>query len=110
MSTGPRYEVPHKLVGKRILVRLKDDTLRIFDDDKLAATHKKSEIKGKLVQLEGLREAIRADYEMNRRKWAHPKRGKGKATISPNQNKYDVDVQVRKINIYAQIGGEVGYV
>ena len=98
-----RYEVSHTLVGKKIIVRLKNEVLRVFNDDLLVATINQSPIKGKLVQLPGLREAIQKDLRMNARKWAHSKRGKGKATISPILSKYGVDVQVRDLDIYAQI-------
>ncbi len=107
---GSRYEVPHKLVGKKILVRMKGGILRIFDGDTLVATHTESDRKGKLVQLPGLREAIRADREMNARKYAHPKKGKAKATISPTIGKYQVDVERRPLSIYREIGGDVAYV
>ena len=106
---GSRYEVPHTLVGKKIIVRLKDSVLRVFNDDLLLATIDQSQVRGKLVRLPGLREAIRADHKMNARKWAHPKHGKGKATRSPILGKYGVDVQVRDLDIYASIGGEVAY-
>ena len=106
---GSRYEVPHTLVGRKIVVRMADGILRIFDGDTLMATHSQSEIKGRLVQLPGLREAIRADREMNARKWRHPKKGKAKATISPTLSKYPVDVEVRPLSVYRQIGGGVAY-
>ena len=107
---GSRYEVPHTLVGKKIIVRLKDSVLRIYDGDRLMATHAQSPVKGKLVQLPGLRAAILADREMNARKYARPPQGKGKATISPRLGKYAVDVERRPLSVYAQIGGGVGYV
>ena len=78
---GSRYEVPHTLVGKKIIVRLKDSILRVYDGDSLVAVHASSPAKGKLVQLPGLRAAILADREMNARKYARPPKGKGKATI-----------------------------
>ena len=107
---GSRYEVPHKLVGKKIIVRMKDGILRIFDGDTLMATLAESDRKGKLVQLPGLREAIRADREMNARKYVQPKKGKAKATISPTIGKYQVDVERRPLSIYREIGGDVAYV
>jgi len=107
---GSRYEVPHTLVGRKIVVRLKGGTLRVFDGDALVATHTQSPLKGKLVQLPGLREAILADREMNRRKYGRGRRGKGKATRSPIPGKYQVDVQTRPLSVYHQIGGGVGYV
>ena len=106
---GVFYEVPHTLVGKKIVVRLKDKVLRVFDGDMLVATHAQSEVKGRLVQLPGLREAIRADREMNARKWNRFRKGKGKAkaTISPLAGKYHVEVESRPLDVYAQIGGPV---
>lgn len=107
---GCRYEVPHTLVGKKVVVRLKDRTLRVFDGDRLVATHAQPTTKGKLVQLPGLREAILADRQMNARKYDQRRRGKAKATISPMADKYAIDVQTRPLDIYRQIGGgEVTY-
>jgi len=106
---GSRYEVPHALVGRKIIVRMGDGILRIFDGDTLVATHSQSEIKGRLVRLAGLREAIRADREMNARKWRHPRKGKAKATISPTLTKYLVDVEIRPLSVYRRIGGGVTY-
>ncbi|MEN6355579.1 MAG: hypothetical protein ABFD83_00685 [Armatimonadota bacterium] len=42
---GSRYEVPYKLVGKKIVVRLKDGVLRVFDGDELMAMHTQSPTK-----------------------------------------------------------------
>jgi transposase len=102
---GCRYEVPHTLVGKKIVVRLKDGALRVFDGDTLVATHTQPATKGKLVQLPGLRAAILADRQMNARKYDHRRRGKAKATISPSAGRYAVDVQTRPLEIYRRIGG-----
>jgi transposase len=108
---GSLYEVPHTLVGKKIVVRLKDKVLRVFDGDALAVTHAQSEEKGRVVELPGLREAIRADYEMNARKWNRFRKGKGKAkaTISPLAGKYHVEVQSCPLDVYREIGGEVAH-
>jgi len=107
---GSSYEVPHKLVGKKILVRMKDGILRVFDGDTLMATLEESDQKGKLIRLPGLREEIGADREMNVRKYARPEKGKAKATISPALGKYQVDVEIRDLCVYAEIGGEVSNV
>ena len=106
---GSSYEVPHKLVGKKIVVRPKDGFVRIFDGDTLMATPTESPVKGGFVRLPGLREAISADVAMNARKWAAANRGKGKATISPAAGRYPVDVEVRSLAIYGRIGGGVSY-
>jgi len=102
---GNRYEVPHTLVGKKIIARVKDGTLRVFDGDTLVAVHTQPDAKGKLVQLPGLRAAILADRQMNARKYDHRRKGKAKATISPAAGRYAVDVQTRSLDVYRQIGG-----
>ena len=102
---GCRYEVPHTLVGKRIIVRLKDGHLRIFDGNTLLATHTQSPRKGRLVQLPGLREAIRADRRMNARKYDHRSKGKAKATISPSVGRYCISVERRSLDVYRRLGG-----
>ena len=106
---GSCYEVPHTLVGKRIVVRLKDGTLRVFDGDKLMAMLEQSKVKGALVKLPGLREAILGDRKMNARKYDHRRRGKAKATRSPIAGRHFVEVQRRPLDIYAAIGGGVSY-
>ena len=102
---GSRYEVPHTLVGRKIIARLKDGVLRVFDGDTLVATHTQPVAKGKLVQLPGLRAAILADQRMNARKYDHRGKGKAKATISPAAGEYAVDVQTRPLDVYRRIGG-----
>jgi hypothetical protein len=54
---GSRYQVPHTLVGKRILIRFQSASGG-FDGDRLVATHAHSSAKGRLVELPGMREAI----------------------------------------------------
>jgi transposase len=106
---GSRYQVPHTLVGQRILIRFQEGVLRIFDGDRLVATHLQSPQKGRLVALPGLREAILADREMNARKYASPPKGKAKATLSPHLGRYAVEVQRRPLSVYGRIGGEVAH-
>ncbi len=96
------YVVAHTLVGKELLLRVKDKDMRIFDDDRLIVTYKIPEGKGHLVQDKKFYEALRKDKEMNKRKYAHVKRSKGRAksTISPSKPLYDMDVEVRSTHIY----------
>lgn len=106
---GSCYEVPHQLVGRKIVVRMGDGVLRVFDGNALVAMHAVSEVKGKFVRLAGLREAILADRKMNARKYDRRRRSKGKATRSPIAGRYPVDVERRPLSVYAAIGGGVGY-
>jgi hypothetical protein len=72
-------------------------------------THTQSRMKVRLIRLPGLREAILADRKMNARKYAHPPKGKAKATTSPSLGKYSIDVERRPLDVYSRIGGGVAY-
>ncbi len=106
---GNSFVVPHPLVGKQIVLRVKEQIMRIFDDDRLVVTYQIPSTKGNLVQDHRFYAALRKDQEMNRRKYGHHKPGKGRAklTISPSKPKYDIPVDVRPIDVYDQFVQEV---
>jgi len=106
---GNSYVVPHTLVGKQIILRVKNQTMRIIFDDRLVVTYEIPSGKGHLVQKKRFYEALKQDREMNRKKYGHHRQSKGRAkyTISPGKPKYDLDVEVRSIFIYDEIGEEV---
>jgi hypothetical protein len=107
---GNRYVVPHTLVGKTVLARKKDATLRIFNDDELVVTYPIPQEKGQLVQDERFYQALKEDKEQQERKFRQGRQPKGRAiTISPTQPKYPVDVQQRDLAVYQEFGGEVAY-
>jgi hypothetical protein len=103
------YVVAHTLVGKQVILRVKDTTMRIFHNDRLIVTYKIPEGKGHLVQDKRFYEALRKDREMNQRKYKSGRRIKGRAkyTISPRKPQYAMDVQVRPIFLYDQFVEEV---
>jgi transposase len=103
------YVVPHKLVGKKIILRVKDRRMRIFSDDSLIVTYAIPEGKGHLVQDKRFYEALKKDHEMNKRKYNHARRPKGRAkhTISPLKPPYDIAVEIRPMAIYDHAAGEV---
>lgn len=105
---GNSYVVPHKLVGKQIILRVKDNTMRIFDDDQLVVIYTIPEGKGHLVQDKRFYEELKKDHEMNKRKYKGIRRIKGRAkyTISPSKPLYEMDVQVRPILVYDQLAQE----
>jgi hypothetical protein len=106
---GNSYVVPHRLVAKQIVLRVKDHTMRIFEDDRLVVTYEIPSDKGNLVQDKRFYKALQADREMNRRKYGNGRRRKGRAcqTISPLKPLYDMDVQVRPIDYYDWVAEEV---
>jgi transposase len=105
-----RYVVPDPdMANRKVCVRLKDKSLRIFDDNRLIATYEVPEGKGHLVGAEYYG-VLRLDKKMNARKFiTPPRKGRAKATISPSLNKYALDVQIRPVGIYNGIGGEIAY-
>jgi transposase len=96
------YVVDHKLVGKKVLVRMHHSQLRIFDDTKLVVTYSAPEGRGNLVQDPCFYAALKADHELQARKFhasnsktpfAHKAKGRAvKATISPAKGPAAVDV------------------
>jgi transposase len=103
------YVVPHTLVGKKIILRVKDGLMRIFVDDALLVTYEIPEGKGHLIQDRRFYESLKEDHAMNRRKYSHARRLKGRAkqTISPLTPPYDMDVEIRPLAIYDHAAGEV---
>jgi transposase len=106
---GNSYVLPHTLVGKEVLLRVKGTHMRIFRDDELVVTYEVAQGKGKLIQDKRFYEALRKDRQMNARKYGKKdrrKKGRAKNTISPLKPLYEMDVEVRPIAIYDQaIGG-----
>jgi len=106
---GNSYVVPHDLVDKQIILRVKKSIMRIFYNDCLLVTYDIPEGKGHLVQDKRFYEALRKDREMNKRKYKSGRRIKGRAkyTISPSKPQYAMDVEVRPLFIYDQLVEEV---
>jgi len=106
---GNSYVVPHTLVGKNLVLRVKDRCMRIFADDTLIVTYEIPEGKGHLVQDPIFYEALKKDREMNKRKYGQGRRSKGRAkcTISPLKPLYDMDVEIRPVYIYDHVAVEV---
>jgi transposase len=106
---GNSYVVPHTLVGKEILLRVKGTNMRVFRDDELLVTYEVAQGKGALVQEKRFYEALKKDRTMNARKYGNNvrhKKGRAKNTISPLKPLYEMDVEVRPVAIYDQaIGG-----
>jgi len=99
---GNSYVVAHTLVGKKIVMRVKDKTIRVFSDDRLVVTYEIPSGKGHLVQKKRFYENLRKDRAMNARKYHHgrPAKGRAKLTISPLKPRYDMDVEIRPVSVY----------
>jgi transposase len=76
---GNRYVVPHTLVGKSVLLKIKNGALRVYDDNTLVTAYQIPEAKGRLLAHPEFYEALKKDKEQQLRKYRVPA-GKGKAT------------------------------
>jgi len=102
---GNRYRVPHKYVGKKVLLKIKAGFMRIFYDDKELVTYRIAEGKGNMVSHPWLIDALKNDEKQRQRKYRVPT-GKGKATrgLLKHGLPYEV-VQRRSVSEYLRVMG-----
>ena len=72
-----RYILPHQVVGKQIMLKIKNNTIRFYDDDRLLVTYQMPEGKHQLIGNPRFYEALQRDREQQKRKYG---RNKGAAT------------------------------
>jgi len=109
---GNSFVVPHPLVGKQIILRVKDRIFKVFNDNQLIVAYILPEGKGYLVQDKRFYEALRRDKAMNVRKYHNGNRrpkGQAKQTISPLKPLYEMDVEIRPLNVYDQVCAGMAY-
>lgn len=100
---GNRFVVSHTLVGKDVLLRAKDSSLRIYSGDTLLVTYTLPSGKGNLVSDPRFYRALREDAKMAARKYASTRRHKGRAkkTIGISRPRYPMEtVEVRPASAY----------
>lgn len=102
---GNSFVVPHLYVGHKLVLRVKENVMRIFADDVQITIYTIPEGRGHLVQHKRFYQALRQDHEMNKRKYHHSARGKARAkrTIWPRKPRYELEVEVRPIQAYEAI-------
>lgn len=102
---GNRYRVPHKYVGKKVLLKIKAGFMRIFYDDKELVTYRIAEGKGNMISHPWLIDALKNDEKQRQRKYRVPT-GKGKATrgLLKHGLPYEV-VQRRPVSEYLRVMG-----
>lgn len=92
-----RYVVPHRAVGRRVMLKVKNGLIRIYHDQDLLASYREVQGKHRVVADPRFYEALRADKEQLRRKYA---RSKGKATRGLTIGSLWVDVHHRSLAEY----------
>ena len=96
---GNRFVVPHRAVGKRVLLKIKNGVLRIFHDQDLLATYPELQGKHQLVSNPRFYEELLRDREQSRRKYG---RHKGKATRGLSIGSLWFEVAARPLSEYEQ--------
>jgi len=97
------YVVPHTLVGKQVMLRVKESEMRIFNDNELLVRYEIPSGKGEFVEDPKFYRQLSEDRQLNRRKYRGKARRKGRATISPTVPGYAVEVENRSVNDYEVI-------
>jgi hypothetical protein len=67
------YRVPHRMVGKRVILKVHGDVLRIYHDTALLKVHFIAPGKGRFIEDKELRNALFNDMDQIRRKYCKPK-------------------------------------
>jgi transposase len=74
---GNRYRVPYHVVGKKVMLKIKGDLIRIYHDQELLASYREPETKNNLISDPRIYEQLKHDKELLNRKYG---KHKGKAT------------------------------
>jgi transposase len=99
---GNRYVVPHHVVGKKILLKIKAGTIRFYHDQELLATYQEPTEKGTTIGQPGLYERLLEDIAQRRRKY-RARNGKGKATRGLTTDSLFPQVDYRSLAEYDRI-------
>jgi transposase len=92
-----RYVVPHRVVGQRVMLKVKNGLIRIYRDQELLATYEEPTTKRNVVADPRFYEELRRDKEQLRRKYG---RSKGKATRGLVNRSLWIDVHHRPLAEY----------
>jgi hypothetical protein len=95
-----RYILPHHMVGKRIMLKIKDGTIRFFHDDQLLVTYKEPEGKHQLVGNRLFYEQLKGDINQQKRKYG---RNKGAATRGLANSSLFPEVMHRPLSDYDRL-------
>ena len=62
---GNRYLIPHELVGKKVMLKIKGNIIRIYHDHDLVVTYEEPEEKHRLVGDPAIYQRLAADREQS---------------------------------------------
>ena len=94
---GNRYGVPYHVVGKKVMIKIKGDLIRIYHDQELLATYREPETKNNMISDPRIYEQLKHDKEQLNRKYG---KHKGKATRGLINDSLYVVVSHRPLSEY----------
>lgn len=94
---GNRYIVPHHVVGKKVLLKVKHHRIAIYDDNILLATYEEAAGKNELIGNRLFYEQLERDREQVKRKYG---KSKGKATRGLSEASLFPQVEFRSLDEY----------
>ncbi len=94
---GNRYQCPYHVAGKRVMLKIKGDLIRIYYDQELLASYREPESKNNLISDPSIYEQLKHDKEQLSRKYG---RHKGKATQGLVSKSLYADVMCRPLEEY----------
>ncbi len=97
-----RYVVPHEYAGKKVLLKIRDGIMRIFDDDQMIAVYKIPPGKGQVIANPKFYQRLKQDKEQLRKKYRKPY-GKAKATRGLVKHGMQYEVMKRNLSIYDEL-------
>lgn len=103
---GNRYIVPHQMVGQKVMLKIKHNKIRIYDDNTLLATYQEAKGKHELIGNRLFYEQLKRDQQQVTRKFG---KRKGKATRGLTTASLFPQVDHRPLAVYddyAQGGGK----
>ena len=95
-----RYVLPHHVVGKRIMLKIKNGTIHFYDDDQLLVTYKMPEGKHQVVGNHLFYEQLQRDRDQWKRKYD---RNKGTATRGLSTSSLFPQVMYRPLSDYDRL-------
>jgi len=95
-----RYLLPHTAVGKQVLLKIKNSTIRFYHDDQLLVAYNLAQGKHQFVGHRFFYEQLRKDREQNKRKYG---RSKGAATRGLTTSSLFPQVMYRPLSDYDRL-------
>ena len=94
---GNRYKVPYQVIGKKVMLKVKGQTIRIYHDQDLLASYQEPPGKGQVIGDPGIYEQLKRDQAQLGRKYGQ---NKGQATRGLSNGSLYPDVALRPLAEY----------